>query len=62
MLRLREKGAPVARTPKHRGDQYVELQIAVPDAVDERVRTLLKELAELASEDPRNDLFTRAGV
>jgi molecular chaperone DnaJ len=62
MLRLREKGAPVARTPKHRGDQYVELQIAVPDAVDERVRTLLKELAELASEDPRNDLFTRACV
>jgi molecular chaperone DnaJ len=62
MLRLREKGAPVARTPKHRGDQYVELQIAVPDAVDERVRNLLKELAELAPEDPRNDLFTRAGV
>ncbi len=34
-LRLREKGAPVARTPKRRGDQYVELQIAVPDVVDE---------------------------
>jgi molecular chaperone DnaJ len=62
VLRLREKGAPVARTPKRRGDQYVELQIAVPDAVDERVRNLLKELAELAPEDPRNDLFTRAGV
>jgi len=62
VLRLREKGAPVARSPKRRGDQYVELQIAVPDAVDERVRNLLKELAELAPEDPRNDLFTRAGV
>jgi len=62
MLRLREKGAPNARTPKHRGDQYVELQIAVPDAVDERVRNLLKELSELAPEDPRNDLFSKAGV
>jgi molecular chaperone DnaJ len=62
MLRLREKGVPLARTPSRRGDQYVELQVMVPDAVDERVRTLLKELAQLAPEDPRRDLFTRAGV
>ena len=61
-LRLREKGAPVARTPNRRGDQYVELQIHVPDAVDERVRNLLKELAELAPTDPRLDLFAKAGV
>ena len=40
MLRLREKGVPLARTPSRRGDQYVELQVMVPDAVDERVRTL----------------------
>jgi molecular chaperone DnaJ len=62
MLRLREKGAPVARTPNRRGDQYVELQIHVPDAVDERVRNLLKELAELVPTDPRLDLFAKAGV
>ncbi len=62
MLRLREKGVPHARTPEKRGDQYVELQVTVPDAVDERVRNLLKELAQLAPEDPRRDLFTRAGV
>jgi molecular chaperone DnaJ len=62
MLRLREKGVPHARTPDKRGDQYVELQVMVPDAVDERVRNLLKELAQLAPEDPRRDLFTRAGV
>lgn len=62
MLRLREKGVPHARTPDKRGDQYVELQVMVPDAVDERVRNLLKELAQLAPEDPRRDLFSKAGV
>jgi hypothetical protein len=40
----------------------VELQVVVPDAVDERVRNLLKELTKLAPEDPRRDLFTRAGA
>lgn len=62
LLRLREKGAPVARTPSRRGDLYVELQIVAPEAVDERVRKMLKELSELAPEDPRRDIFTRAGV
>jgi molecular chaperone DnaJ len=62
LLRLREKGAPNARTPSKRGDQYVELQVVVPDTVDERVRNLLKELATAAPEDPRKDIFTRAGV
>ena len=33
-----------------------------PKPVDERVRNLLKELSKLAPEDPRQDLFTRAGV
>jgi molecular chaperone DnaJ len=61
-LRLREKGVPSVKAPTKRGDQYVELQIVAPEAVDERVRTLLKELTELAPEDPRRDLFSRAGV
>jgi molecular chaperone DnaJ len=62
MLRLREKGVPLARKPGTRGDQYVELQVIVPEAVDERVRNLLKELSKLAPEDPRHDLFVKAGV
>jgi molecular chaperone DnaJ len=61
-LRLREKGVALARKPGKRGDLYVELQVVVPEAVDERVRNLLKELSKLAPEDPRQDLFTRAGV
>jgi DnaJ-class molecular chaperone len=60
-FRLREKGVPLARSPGRRGDQYVEVQVVVPKPVDERVRNLLRELAKLAPEDPRRDLFTRAG-
>jgi molecular chaperone DnaJ len=59
-LRLREKGVPSVRDPKHRGDQYVELQVFVPKPVDERVRELLKELEKVAPEDPRKDIFERA--
>jgi molecular chaperone DnaJ len=61
-FRLREKGVPLARDPKRRGDQDVEVQGVVPRPVDERVRNLLRELGKLAPEDPRRDLFARAGV
>ncbi|HYA98049.1 MAG TPA: DnaJ C-terminal domain-containing protein, partial [Methylomirabilota bacterium] len=60
-LRLREKGVPNARTGA-RGDQYVEVQVVVPRPADERVRTIMKELQDVAPEDPRKDLFTKAGV
>jgi hypothetical protein len=36
--------------------------VVVPQPTDERVRNLMKELEGLAPEDPRKDLFTRAGV
>ena len=61
-FRLREKGAPSARHPGQRGDQFVEVQVVVPSAVDERVRNLLRELAKLAPDDPRREIFARAGV
>jgi len=38
------------------------VQVIVPKPVDERVRNLLRELSKLAPEDPRRDLFARAGV
>ena len=47
-LRLREKGVPSVRQHGKRGDLYVELQVVVPKPVDERVRNLLRELAELS--------------
>jgi molecular chaperone DnaJ len=60
-LRLKEKGVPSARNGS-RGDQYVEIQVVVPQPTDERVRNLMKELETVAPEDPRKDLFTKAGV
>jgi molecular chaperone DnaJ len=61
-FRLREKGVPSARRPGVRGDQFVEVQVVTPSTVDDRVRNLLRELEKLAPEDPRRDLFARAGV
>ena len=61
-FRLREKGVPSARHSGRRGDQYVEVQVVVPKPEDERVRELLRELGKLAPEDPRRDIFDRAGV
>ena len=60
-LRLKEKGVPSARNGV-RGDQYVEIQVIVPEPTDERVRKLMKELEEIAALDPRKDLFAKAGV
>ena len=60
-LRLREKGVPSARNGA-RGDQYVEVQVIVPKPTDERVRNLMKELEKIDPEDPRKDLFGKAGV
>jgi molecular chaperone DnaJ len=60
-LRLKEKGVPSARNGA-RGDQYVEIQIVVPEPTDERVRNLMKELESVAPADPRKDLFAKAGV
>lgn len=60
-LRLREKGVPSARNGA-RGDEYVEIQVVVPRPTDERVRNLMKELETVAPEDPRKDLFAKAGA
>ncbi len=61
-FRLREKGAPTAKNPQARGDQYIEVQVVVPRPNDERIKDLLRELTRLAPEDPRRDLFNRARV
>jgi molecular chaperone DnaJ len=60
-LRLREKGVANARHGA-RGDQYVEIQVIVPEPTDERVRNLMKELESIAPSDPRRDLFIKTGV
>jgi len=56
-LRLREKGVPSASREGIRGDQIVEVKIVVPKVQDERSKEILRELAKLNPEDPREDLF-----
>ncbi len=59
-LRMREKGVVSSVREGMRGDQIVEVQIVVPKMQDERSKEILRELAQLNPEDPRQDLLTRA--
>ncbi len=56
-LRLREKGVPSAAHEGVRGDQIVEVRIVVPKVQDERSKEILKELAKLNPEDPREAML-----
>jgi molecular chaperone DnaJ len=56
-LRLREKGVPSATKDGVRGDEIVEVKITVPMPRDEKTKELLRELAKLNPEDPREELF-----
>src|ERR1700749_4446896 len=59
-LRLREKGVPSAAHEGGGGDQIVEVKIVVPKVQDERSKEILRELAKLNPEDPREELFAKA--
>jgi molecular chaperone DnaJ len=56
-LRLREKGVPSATKDGARGDEIVEIKISVPVPRDEETKELLREMAKLNPEDPREGLF-----
>ena len=56
-LRLREKGVPSAAVEGKRGDQIVEVRIVVPKVQDERSKEILRELAKLNPEDPREEML-----
>ena len=56
-LRLREKGVPSATKEGVRGDEIVEIKVTVPMPRDEKTKELLRELARLNPEDPREELF-----
>jgi molecular chaperone DnaJ len=57
MLRMRERGAPSLLNPGIRGDQYVEVKVVVPRVADERSKEILRELARLNPDNPRNQLW-----
>jgi molecular chaperone DnaJ len=56
-LRLREKGVVSATRDGLRGDQIVEVKIVVPKVQDERSKEILRELAKLNPEDPREAML-----
>lgn len=55
-LRLRGKGAPSLREAGLRGDEFIEVQVAVPRVADERSKEILRELARLNPDDPRKGI------
>ena len=58
-LRLREMGVPSATKEGVRGDEIVEITVTVPMPRDERTKELLRELAKLNPEDPREELWKK---
>jgi molecular chaperone DnaJ len=58
-LRLREKGVPSAAHEGVRGDEIVEVLITVPKVQDERSKEILRELAKLNPDDPRQEVFAK---
>jgi molecular chaperone DnaJ len=52
-IRLRERGVPSLRNPNLRGDQFVEVQVTLPNVISEETKELLKRYAQINSENPR---------
>ena len=58
-LRMRERGVISAAHEGKRGDQMVTIEIVVPVVRDERSKEILRELAKLNPEDPREPMWAR---
>lgn len=52
-FRLRERGVPSLRNPQARGDQFIEVQVALPKVISEETKDLLRRYAQLNPENPR---------
>ena len=52
-FRLRERGFPSLRNPSLRGDQFIEVKIAMPRVISEETKGVLKEFERLNPENPR---------
>ena len=58
-MRLREKGVTSAVKEGVRGDEIVEVKVVVPALRDEKSKEIMRELAKLNPEDPREELWQR---
>jgi molecular chaperone DnaJ len=55
-FRLRERGAPSLRAGGIRGDQFVEVKIALPKVISEETKEILQQFARHNTEDPRSEM------
>ncbi len=59
-FRMRDRGVTSAQHENVHGDQYVEVQLVVPQLQDERSRELLRELEKLHPQDVRAEVLKQA--
>ncbi|MBD0373591.1 MAG: molecular chaperone DnaJ [Pyrinomonadaceae bacterium] len=52
-FRLRERGVPSLRNPQLKGDQFVEVQVTLPEVISEETKDLLRRYAQINTENPR---------
>lgn len=52
-FRLRERGFPSLRNPSLRGDQFIEVKIALPKVISEETKEVLRQFEKLNPESPR---------
>lgn len=52
-FRLRERGFPSLRNPSLRGDQFIEVKIALPRVISEETKGTLRQFEKLNPENPR---------
>ncbi len=55
-FRLRERGVPSLRGGGVRGDQFVEVKIALPKVISEETKNLLQQYARHNPENPRQEM------
>ncbi|GGH14879.1 DnaJ C-terminal domain-containing protein [Silvibacterium dinghuense] len=58
-LRMAERGVPSAAHAGVRGNQIVTIEVTVPKVQDERSKEILRELAKLNPEDPREAIWAK---
>ena len=52
-FRLRERGFPSLRNPNLRGDQFIEVQIKLPNVLSEETKEILRQFEKANPENPR---------
>lgn len=52
-FRLRERGYPSLRNPSLRGDEFIEVKIALPRVISEETKEILRQFEKLNPENPR---------